>query len=227
MTRSVPGFSSAGRARSAPRSAIYSISPCQPCASHSSKRGSADDRSASAMPTAWKPSSLPHCRMLPASALKSMSSEFKLPGEAATLRLGEALARGVAPGRVLHLSGELGTGKTTVVRGMLRALGHPGRVKSPTYTLVEPYSISRLHFYHFDLFRFKDKAEWLSSGFPDYFGPESVCAVEWPERAGGLLPPPDLDLRLMLEGAGRRATLKACTPAGASWAASLPSSLPA
>ena len=145
--------------------------------------------------------------------------------ETATLRLGQALAGGVAPGRVLHLSGELGTGKTTVVRGLLRALGHEGRVKSPTYTLVEPYGISRLHFYHFDFYRFKDRSDWVSSGFRDYFHGEAFCAVEWPERAGGLLPPPDLALRLEMVGEGRRATLAPHTPAGESWASSLPSSL--
>lgn len=150
-----------------------------------------------------------------------------MPDEAATLRLGEALARGVGPGRVIYLSGELGSGKTTVVRGLLGALGHPGRVKSPTYTLVEPYSVSRLHFYHFDFYRFKDRTEWLTSGFREYFNGESACAVEWPERAEGLLPAPDLDLRLDFDGAGRRATLAPRTPAGESWVASLPSSLPA
>ena len=153
-----------------------------------------------------------------------MTFEFKLSNEAATLKLGEALARGVAPGRVLHLSGELGSGKTTLVRGMLKALGHPGRVKSPTYTLVEPYGISRLHFYHFDFYRFKDRSDWVNSGFRDYFNGEAFCVVEWPERAGGLLPPPDLELRLEFAGEERRATLKAHTPAGESWASSLPSS---
>ncbi len=145
--------------------------------------------------------------------------------EAATLRLGEALAPGVAPGGVLHLTGELGSGKTTLVRGLLRALGHPGRVKSPTYTLVEPYGISRLNFYHFDFYRFKDRSDWLSSGFRDYFNGEAFCVVEWPERAGGLLLPPDLELRLEFAGEGRRATLEAHTPSGGSWASSLPSSL--
>jgi len=148
-----------------------------------------------------------------------------LSDEAATLRLGQALAAGVAPGRVLHLGGELGTGKTTVVRGLLRALGYPGKVKSPTYTLVEPYGTSRLHLYHFDFYRFKDRTDWVSSGFREYFNGESFCAVEWPERAGGLLPAPDLELRLEMAGEERRATLAAHTPAGESWASSLPSSL--
>src|SRR4029453_14794314 len=137
ITRRVPGLSSAGRARSAPWRAIYSISPCQPCASHSSSRGSAALRSASAMPTAWKPSSRPHCLM----------RELRLADSDATIRLGAALAAGAAPGRVLFISGDLGAGKTTLVRGLLRGLGHTGRAKSPTYALVEPYSFSSLDLY--------------------------------------------------------------------------------
>jgi len=144
-----------------------------------------------------------------------------LPDAAATLRLGEALAAGVAPERVVHLRGDLGTGKTTLVRGLLRGLGYAGRVKSPTYTLVEPYTVSRLHFYHFDFYRFKDQSEWLSSGFREYFNPDSACAVEWPERAGGLLAAPDLEVRLEFAGEGRRAILAARSPAGEAWLSSL------
>src|SRR5260221_293606 len=146
-----------------------------------------------------------------------MPRHLSLPDEAATLRLGGALAAGVAPGRVLHLQGELGARKTTVARGLLRALGYEGRVKSPTYTLVELYPLSSLNLYHFDFYRFKDQEEWLSSGFRDYFNPDSACIVEWPERAGGLLPPPDLSLRLEFDAQGRRAALEAHTPAGSSW----------
>src|SRR5574339_268615 len=105
-------------------------------------------------------------------------SSLELPDEAATLRLGAALAVGVAPGRTLHLSGELGAGKTTLVRGLLRELGHTGRVKSPSYTLVELYVVSRLHLYHFDFYRFKERSEWRESGFRDYFNPHSACVVE-------------------------------------------------
>jgi tRNA threonylcarbamoyladenosine biosynthesis protein TsaE len=146
-----------------------------------------------------------------------MPEQFRLPAEADTLRLGAALAAGAANGLALHLSGELGSGKTTVVRGLLRALGYGGRVKSPTYTLVEPYSISRLNLYHFDFYRFKDRAEWLSSGFREHFGPGSFCIVEWPERAGGLLAPPDLELRLSYQGEGRAAELTAHSAAGRAW----------
>jgi tRNA threonylcarbamoyladenosine biosynthesis protein TsaE len=146
-------------------------------------------------------------------------SSLALADATATLRLGAALAAGIAPGRVLHLSGELGTGKTTLVRGLLRELGHTGPVKSPTYTLVELYVVSRLNLYHFDFYRFKDSSEWLESGFREYFNASSACVVEWPERAGGLLPAPDVAVRLELARPGRRAWLSAATPAGADWLA--------
>jgi tRNA threonylcarbamoyladenosine biosynthesis protein TsaE len=144
-------------------------------------------------------------------------SSIPLPDESATLRLGERLARGVAPGRVLHLRGDLGSGKTTLARGLIRALGYTGRIKSPTYTLVELYSLSRLNLYHFDLYRFKDRTEWLNSGFREYFNADSACVVEWPEKAGELLAPPDLEVRLAFDGAGRRAVLEARSPAGSAW----------
>src|SRR5690349_18950381 len=144
-------------------------------------------------------------------------SDLKLPNEGATLALGGALAEGVAPGRVLHLSGDLGAGKTTLVRGLLRRLGYAGRVKSPTYTLVEPYVLSSLHLYHFDFYRFKDRSEWLTSGFREYFDGSAACIVEWPERAAGLLSSPDLSARLDFEGDARRALIESHTPAGQSW----------
>ena len=146
-------------------------------------------------------------------------SSVELPGEQDTLRLGAALAVGLQPGRTLYLQGELGTGKTTLVRGLLQALGHQGRVKSPTYPLVELYVVSRLHLYHFDFYRFKDRTEWLDSGFREYFDGRAACVVEWPERAGGLLALPDLALRLELADPGRRAWLSAPTAAGAAWLA--------
>jgi tRNA threonylcarbamoyladenosine biosynthesis protein TsaE len=150
-----------------------------------------------------------------------MQFDINLPNAAATEALGAALAAGVAPGQVLHLRGDLGTGKTTLVRGLLRALGYAGRVKSPSYTLVEPYDVSSLHFYHFDFYRFKDRSEWLSSGFREYFNPDSVCVVEWPEKAGDLLAPPDLEVQLQFAGAARRAIVQACSPAGEAWLSSL------
>ncbi len=155
-----------------------------------------------------------------------MPRHLSLPDEAATLRLGGALAAGTAPGRVLHLRGDLGAGKTTVARGLLRALGYAGRVKSPTYTLVELYPLSSLNLYHFDFYRFKDKVEWLNSGFREYFNPESACLVEWPERAGGLLSPPDLEISLSFQDEARNARLEAHSEAGAAWLSSARSQLP-
>ena len=154
-----------------------------------------------------------------------MAERLSLPDEAATLRLGAACAAGAANGLVLHLRGELGAGKTTLVRGLLRALGHQGRVKSPTYTLVEPYGDLRLNLYHFDFYRFKDRSEWLSSGFREYFNAESLCIVEWPERVGDLIAAPDLDIHLSYQGdAGRetrRADLSAHSAAGNAWLTSV------
>ncbi|MCX7962386.1 MAG: tRNA (adenosine(37)-N6)-threonylcarbamoyltransferase complex ATPase subunit type 1 TsaE [Burkholderiales bacterium] len=149
-----------------------------------------------------------------------MIVELSLPDERATLRLGAAFAKGARGGLVLHLSGELGTGKTTLVRGLLSGLGYNGRAKSPTYTLVEPYTISSLHLYHFDLYRFSDEREWLSSGFQEHFGPESLCVVEWPERAGAALPPPDVQVTLEHADGGRRARVRAFSAAGERWLAS-------
>jgi tRNA threonylcarbamoyladenosine biosynthesis protein TsaE len=153
-----------------------------------------------------------------------MTRDLSLSDAAATEALGAALAAGVAPGRVLHLRGDLGAGKTTVVRVVLRALGHEGTVKSPTYTLVEPYALSRLHLYHFDFFRLKDAAEWDSSGFREYFGPHAACLVEWPERVGAALGIPDLELQLDFAPVGRRAHLTSRTPSGEAWLSSLRSS---
>lgn len=143
----------------------------------------------------------------------------QLPDEAATLRLGAALAAGARNGLVLHLIGDLGAGKTTLVRGLLGALGHRGRVKSPTYTLLEPYDLSRLYLYHFDFYRFKDRSEWLNSGFQEHFGPEALCVVEWPEKAGDAIAPPDLWIRLAYQGEGRVAQLDARSPQGEAWLA--------
>jgi tRNA threonylcarbamoyladenosine biosynthesis protein TsaE len=112
------------------------------------------------------------------------------------------------------LSGELGAGKTTLVRGVLRALGYEGRVKSPTFALVELYKLSNLCLYHFDFYRFKVSSDWENAGFRDYFGSQAVCLVEWPDRAGEFLPAPDLHIRLERAAEGRCANIDALTPAG-------------
>jgi tRNA threonylcarbamoyladenosine biosynthesis protein TsaE len=137
-----------------------------------------------------------------------------LPDEAATLELGARLAATLRPGLVVYLSGELGSGKTTLVRGCLRALGYRGRVKSPTFALVEVYRLSRLYLHHFDFYRFNDPREWVDAGFRDVFGGDDVCLVEWPEKAGNELPPADLAIRLEHVEVGRTARITANTEAG-------------
>ena len=138
----------------------------------------------------------------------------ELTDEAATLALGKRLATSVQPGLVIYLHGDLGAGKTTLVRGLIQGLGHVGKVKSPTYTLVEPYVISGMNLYHFDLYRFVDPEEWDASGFRDYFNRQSVCLVEWPEKASGLLPKADIDIRLEPQGPGRKVVMTANTDTG-------------
>lgn len=140
-----------------------------------------------------------------------MAQEFTriLKDEAATLALGAALACIVRPGLTIYLHGDLGAGKTTLVRALLGALGHAGKVKSPTYTLVEPYLIADMPVYHFDLYRFNDAEEWESAGFRDYFNAQSLCLVEWPQRASALLPAADIDVSLSLAGEGREVGLTA------------------
>jgi tRNA threonylcarbamoyladenosine biosynthesis protein TsaE len=138
-----------------------------------------------------------------------------LPDERATHALGARLAEVVRPGMSVHLSGALGSGKTTLARGLIRALGLARRVKSPSYTLVEPYEDSRLSLYHFDLFRFHDPQEWWDAGFRECFNERSICLVEWPERAAELLPPPDLRAGLSTpEGDGRDVAIHADTERG-------------
>ncbi len=137
-----------------------------------------------------------------------------LPGEAATRALGARLARVLEPGLALYLHGELGSGKTTLARGLIQGLGYQGRVKSPTYALVELYTVSRLHLYHFDFYRFKDQKEWRDVGFNEYFNDASICLVEWPEKAAGLLPAADLDLTLEFAGDGRDLSIRAGTESG-------------
>ena len=139
-----------------------------------------------------------------------------LPAEADTLALGSRIARGLVPGMVLHLSGELGAGKTTLVRGILRALGYAGAVKSPTLTLVEVYEVSRLYLYHFDLYRFNDPSELGEAGFREYFNPAAVCLVEWPEKAAGFLPQADIVCEIQYAGTGRQLSLQALTAKGSS-----------
>lgn len=110
-------------------------------------------------------------------------------------------------GWVIVLSGELGAGKTTFIQGFLAAMGYHERVKSPTYTLVEPYDINGIRVYHFDLYRLQDPHELEMIGFRDYFNPQSLCLIEWPEKAGKLLPSVDIAISLTYEGKDRKLIL--------------------
>lgn len=141
-----------------------------------------------------------------------------LANEQATLDAGADFAKQLQAGVNIYLHGDLGAGKTTFVRGMLGGLDFSGKVKSPTYTLVEPYQLTLkqalVNFYHFDLYRFADEEEWEAAGFREYFNAHSVCLVEWPDKAGNLIPQADIDVYLSLAGEGRSLQLKANTTAG-------------
>ncbi|MBU2954576.1 tRNA (adenosine(37)-N6)-threonylcarbamoyltransferase complex ATPase subunit type 1 TsaE [Marinobacter sp. F3R08] len=143
---------------------------------------------------------------------------FFLDGEAETERLGGELARAVAAsghGLVVYLDGDLGMGKTTLSRGIMRGLGHEGAVKSPTYTLVEPYEFLNPPAYHFDLYRLGDAEELEYMGIRDYFADGSLCLIEWPERGKGILPEPDLEIHLEAQGKGRSVVMRARSEQGA------------
>jgi tRNA threonylcarbamoyladenosine biosynthesis protein TsaE len=145
-----------------------------------------------------------------------------LPDAAATDGFGGSLGVAVrqhlkavgASGLHINLSGDLGAGKTALVRAMLRPLGVQDAVKSPTFALLEPYTVSRLDFYHFDFYRLKDPGEFGEMGFRELFGPGRICAVEWPERAGRQLPTADISIALTIEGEGRLATISAASELG-------------
>ena len=119
-----------------------------------------------------------------------------LKNETETTEIGSKLASCLKGGEVIYLKGELGTGKTTLVRGVLNRLGHTGNVKSPTYTIVEPYLIDSHVIYHFDLYRLDDPEELESLGIRDYCDGQSICFFEWPEKGGNILPNADINLEL-------------------------------
>ncbi|MEJ1959340.1 MAG: tRNA (adenosine(37)-N6)-threonylcarbamoyltransferase complex ATPase subunit type 1 TsaE [Nitrosomonadales bacterium] len=141
-------------------------------------------------------------------------SRISLPDEAATASFAGRLASVLNAGMVIYLRGDLGAGKTTLVRALLHALGYAGRVKSPTYTLLEQYEAGGLHLRHFDLYRFQDETEWEAAGFRDEFDGRNVCLVEWPEKAHGLIPQANLEIAFEILPTGRNISLRTNTETG-------------
>ena len=139
----------------------------------------------------------------------------------ATESLGAGLAAAIpsvgVDGLVVHLHGDLGAGKTTLVRGLLRRLGVTGVVRSPTYTLVEPYQAGAITGVHVDLYRLRDPNDMEDLGLRDYLGPGTVLMIEWPEQGGAQTPPADLNIDIDYAGEARRASLRPMSASGTKW----------
>ncbi|MGH8352825.1 MAG: tRNA (adenosine(37)-N6)-threonylcarbamoyltransferase complex ATPase subunit type 1 TsaE [Pseudomonas sp.] len=141
--------------------------------------------------------------------------------EAAMLELGARIAQATGARGVIYLHGDLGAGKTTLSRGIIRGLGHVGAVKSPTFTLVEPYEVGDQRAFHFDLYRLADAEELEFLGIRDYFEGDALCLVEWPQRGAGVLPQADLDITISPQAGGRSLCLVPQGPRGEAWCAAL------
>lgn len=141
--------------------------------------------------------------------------------EAAMLALGASIAEVSGGVGTIYLHGDLGAGKTTLSRGILRGLGHVGAVKSPTFTLVEPYEIGDVRAFHFDLYRLVDPEELEFLGIRDYFEGAALCLIEWPQRGAGVLPKPDLDITISPQASGRSLLLQGHGTRGETWCKAL------
>lgn len=143
-----------------------------------------------------------------------MQKTLHIPNEQAMLDFGSQLAAACSTPAVIFLYGNLGAGKTTISRGFLRGLGYEGTVKSPTYTIVEPYQFDDFVVFHFDFYRVHDVQELEFIGIADYFTPDSICLIEWPEQGAGLLPAADVSCYVETREGGRDVKLIAHTPGG-------------
>ncbi|MES2870343.1 MAG: tRNA (adenosine(37)-N6)-threonylcarbamoyltransferase complex ATPase subunit type 1 TsaE [Pseudomonadota bacterium] len=146
---------------------------------------------------------------------------LQLADEEAMVAFGGQLARVTQGCGVIFLEGNLGAGKTTLSRGIIRGLGHTGAVKSPTFTLVEPYEIGEVRAFHFDLYRLEDPEELEFMGIRDYFDGDALCLIEWPQKGAGFLPKPDLTITISPHNTGRLLTLTPQGSRGESWCAVL------
>ena len=147
--------------------------------------------------------------------------ECTLKNEEATVAMGAMLANALGNGAVVFLHGDLGAGKTTFTRGVIQGFGHQGKVKSPTYTIVEPYELAEHSIYHFDLYRLADPEELEFMGIRDYFASSAICLIEWPEKGGLLLAEPDLEITLEYVDEQRKISIMGSTEKGQSIVAKL------
>ena len=144
-----------------------------------------------------------------------------LADEEAMVALGQRLAQVTAGSGLIFLEGDLGAGKTTLSRGIIRGLGHVGAVKSPTFTLVEPYEIGDIRAFHFDLYRLVDPEELEYLGIRDYFEDDALCLIEWPRKGAGFLPKPDLTITISPQDSGRSLQIVSQSSRGELWCAAL------
>ncbi|WP_045857404.1 tRNA (adenosine(37)-N6)-threonylcarbamoyltransferase complex ATPase subunit type 1 TsaE [Teredinibacter purpureus] len=144
----------------------------------------------------------------------SIIFDASLVDEAATVAVGRLFGAHLRGGAIINLDGVLGAGKTTFCRGILNAFGYSGAVKSPTYTLVEPYEFEDASVFHFDLYRLGDPEELEYMGIRDYFQTHAICLIEWPTRGEGFLPAPDLTATFTPQGEGRALSVCAHTARG-------------
>ena len=144
-----------------------------------------------------------------------------LADEDAMVALGTRIAQVTQGHGIVFLDGDLGAGKTTLSRGIIRDLGHVGSVKSPTFTLVEPYEIGEIRAFHFDLYRLVDPEELEYLGIRDYLEDDALCLIEWPQKGAGFLPKPDLTITISPHDSGRSLSLLPQSPRGETWCAAL------